>query len=137
MAAQLQLLRSRMDRSGADEARGPLRKLTRIPVRKSAAKFFARDQAQDTIAQKFQTLVIGISRILTMRAVYQSPFKFFRVLKMMSEDRFKLFALLCGHGWNNLAYCLGAAGCAAACFLASSALCLQRSARLPGIWAHF
>src|ERR1700679_3641723 len=41
MAAKLQVLRSRMNRRGADEPREALGKLSRIPVRKSPAKFFA------------------------------------------------------------------------------------------------
>ena len=65
-----------------------------------------------------------------MRPVRKRAFEPLRILEMMTEDRLKLAALLCGHGRIAFQHYFGCA----ACFFAASALCLQRSCRAPAIW---
>src|ERR1700728_1353355 len=97
MIAELQLLGRGINRRSAYEPCQTLGKLSRIPLGKGAAKFVAGNQAQNAIAQKFQTLVIGIVGILAMRTMNQRALKFHRVIKMMTQDRLQLVAFLWGH----------------------------------------
>ena len=71
-----------------------------------------------------------------MRAMRESAIEFLGTLKMVPQNRFDFGALLRCHRAITHAYFEGA-GAAAACFLASAAICLQRSCKPPGIAAHF
>ena len=83
----------------------------------------ARDQAENTVAQEFEALVVNATGILPVRPVRERTLEAFGMLEAMAENRFQFPALFRGHG--GIAFSSYFDG--AACFLAASALCLQRS----------
>ena len=59
MTAEIQPLRRRVNRGSAHQPRQTFRKLPCVPVRKRFEKMFARDQAENAVAQEFETLIIN------------------------------------------------------------------------------
>jgi hypothetical protein len=97
MAAQLQPPRRGIDRRCTDKPRQTLRKLSGVPMGKRVAELFAGDQAEDTISEELEALVIDPFRALPMRAVSKSALKPFRVREPMTENRLEFPTLLIGH----------------------------------------
>src|SRR4029077_9249815 len=97
ITAKVQPPRAGVNRRRTNDAREALRELPRIPLREHPAQLFARNKAQDAVAQELEPFIVDAFGILAMRPVRQRAIQHFPILEMMAKQRFEFTALFRRH----------------------------------------
>jgi hypothetical protein len=133
-----------VQRRGANQAREALGKLACVPFRKRLAEIFTDDQAEYAITQELETLIVRAVRQLAIGTVRDRAVEQLGGGEVMAENSLQVAAFAVVQIIQMIRviqavtrFYFEGAGFAAACFLASSACCLQRACKPPGIAAHF